>query len=125
MIGVLPSIGPEAFGIVLLEAMASGKPVIASTAGGIPDIVEDNVSGLLVRPGDPRGLAQAMGALVTDEPFRGRLAAGAPGRRRRSRLRTSCRGSKPSTGMSWTGSDPPPQQSTASHPSVSRPSEFP
>ncbi len=77
MIGVLPSVGPEAFGIVLLEAMASGKPVIASTAGGIPDVVEDNVSGLLVRPGDSRGLAQAIRTLVADEPLRRRLAAGA------------------------------------------------
>ena len=77
MMGVLPSVGPEACGIVLLEAMASGKPMIASTAGGIPDIVDDNVNGLLVQPGDPRGLAQAIRALVADEPLRGRLAAGA------------------------------------------------
>ena len=77
MAGVLPSVGPEAFGIVLLEAMASGKPVIASNVGGIPDIVEDNVDGLLVRAGDRRGLAAAMAALVADEGLRRRLAAGA------------------------------------------------
>jgi len=77
MVGVLPSVGPEAFGIVLLEAMASGKPVIASSVGGIPDIVEDNVSGLLVRPGDRLGLAQAINALAGDESLRNRLAAGA------------------------------------------------
>jgi glycosyltransferase involved in cell wall biosynthesis len=77
MAGVLPSVGPEAFGIVLLEAMASGKPVIASSVGGIPDIVEDNVNGMLVRAGDRRGLAQAITALAADEGLRRRLAAGA------------------------------------------------
>jgi glycosyltransferase involved in cell wall biosynthesis len=77
MAGVVPSIWPEPCATVLMEAMASGKPVIASNVGGNPDIVDDGVSGLLVRPGDQRGLAQAMQALATDERLRGRLAAGA------------------------------------------------
>ena len=75
--GVLPSIGPEACATVLMEAMASGRPTIASNAGGNPDIVDDNVNGLLVKPGDPRGLAAAISALAADEGLRARLAAGA------------------------------------------------
>jgi len=77
MAGVLPSVGPEACATVLMEAMACGKPMIASSAGGNPDIVEDNVNGLLVRPGDRLGLAQAIKALAGDEGLRERLAVGA------------------------------------------------
>ncbi|MGV8108385.1 glycosyltransferase family 4 protein [Methanospirillum sp.] len=61
---VLPSIihnnQTEGLGVVLLEAMASGVPVIGSNIGGIPDIIEDGVNGLLVSPGDPQGLADAI-----------------------------------------------------------------
>ena len=61
---VLPSINymeqTEGLGVVLLEAMASGVPVIGSNIGGIPDIIEDGVNGLLVSPGDPQGLADAI-----------------------------------------------------------------
>jgi glycosyltransferase involved in cell wall biosynthesis len=77
MAGVVPSVGPEPCATVLMEAMACGKPVIASTAGGNSEIVENNVSGLLVRPGDRLALAQAISALTADERLRDRLAAGA------------------------------------------------
>ena len=51
--GVFPSIGDEAFGITIAEAMACGKPVIASYIGGIPEVVGNEQSaGLLVTPGD-------------------------------------------------------------------------
>jgi glycosyltransferase involved in cell wall biosynthesis len=77
MLGVLPSVGPEACATVLMEGIASGKPMIASATGGNPDIIEDNVNGLLVRPGDRRGLAEAIAAMCGDEALRRRLGAGA------------------------------------------------
>ena len=77
MAGVVPSIGPEACATVLMEAMASGKPMIASNVGGNPEIVDHNISGLLVRPGDQPGLAYAIRALMADEGLRQRLSAGA------------------------------------------------
>jgi len=63
---VLPTLW-EAFGRVLIEAMAAGKPVISSRVGGIPEVVEDGVSGLLVPPEDPEALAKAIDRLM-DKP---------------------------------------------------------
>ncbi len=57
---VLPSVGREAFGIVLLEAMAAACPVVASNLGGIPEIIQNNRNGILVEPGDSELLMQAM-----------------------------------------------------------------
>lgn len=56
---VVPSLW-EGFGLVLLEAMAAGKPIVASCVSAIPEIVADGETGLLVPPGDPRSLAQAL-----------------------------------------------------------------
>ncbi|MBI5777256.1 MAG: glycosyltransferase family 4 protein, partial [Nitrospirae bacterium] len=56
----------EGFGIALLEAMAMAKPVVATTTGGIPDIVVHEETGLLVAPGDPEALASAVGVLLDD-----------------------------------------------------------
>jgi glycosyltransferase involved in cell wall biosynthesis len=56
----------EGLGVVLLEAMSFGKPVIASAAGGITDIVRDGENGLLVPPADPAALARAIDSLAGD-----------------------------------------------------------
>ncbi|WP_291298018.1 glycosyltransferase family 4 protein [Elioraea sp.] len=65
----------ESFGLVAVEAMMFGKPVISTQAGGIPEVVENGVTGLLVPPGEPEALAAAMRRLVTDAPLRERLGA--------------------------------------------------
>jgi colanic acid/amylovoran biosynthesis glycosyltransferase len=64
----------EGIPIVLMEAMASGVPVVASRISGIPELVDDGVSGLLVPPGDARSLAGALARLHADASFRERLA---------------------------------------------------
>ena len=63
---VLPSL-EEAFGLVLLEAMASKTPVIASAVGGILDVVNDGRNGLLIAPNSPEDLANAMYRLVNEK----------------------------------------------------------
>lgn len=65
---VVPSIVPETFGIAALEAMALGKPVVASRIGGLSDLVEDGETGRLVPPGDARALAGALGQLLASRP---------------------------------------------------------
>ncbi|MCI0530097.1 MAG: glycosyltransferase family 4 protein [Nitrospira sp.] len=69
---VLPSI-LEGFGIVLLEAMAMGKPIVATTVGGIPEIVEDQVTGFLVPPRDSSALAQKTIYLLENPSLREKL----------------------------------------------------
>lgn len=71
---------PEPAALVLQEAMALGKPVVASDTGGTRELIADGETGLLVPPGDPERLAQAIGALL-DEPVRGE-AMGRAGRAR-------------------------------------------
>lgn len=63
---VLPSVWPEPFGLVGIEAFAAGRPVIASLTGGVGDWLEDGVSGICVKPGDPRALASALNLLLAD-----------------------------------------------------------
>ena len=71
---LLPSRVHENFPLAVLEAMASGKPVIASHVGGVPEIVEDRVNGLLVAPADLHGWVEAIMRLAYDEEFRLSLA---------------------------------------------------
>lgn len=63
---IMPSIFPEAFGKVGVEAMSVGRPVIASDVGGVRDWLEDGVNGLLVRPAESRDLAIAITELLED-----------------------------------------------------------
>jgi len=65
---VLPSLESyEAFGRVVIEAMAMAKPVVATRSGGVPEIVEDGVTGILISPGDAEAMAEAIVTLLKDE----------------------------------------------------------
>jgi phosphatidylinositol alpha-1,6-mannosyltransferase len=68
----LPSTG-EGFGLVYLEAMAFSKAVVGVACGGTTDVVEDGVNGLLIPPHDAGALADALGRLLGNEPFRTEL----------------------------------------------------
>jgi len=70
----------EAFGLVLAEAMAFGKPIVATRVGGIPEVVDDGVTGFLVARGDTAALAEKFVMLARDPDLRQRL--GRAGRRR-------------------------------------------
>lgn len=72
-VAVLPSYR-EAQGLSILEAMALRRPVIASNVGGIPEMIEDGRTGLLVPPRDPVALADAIVRLLTDHPLADQLA---------------------------------------------------
>jgi glycosyltransferase involved in cell wall biosynthesis len=71
---VLPTLS-EAFGQVLIESLLYGTPVVASDVGGIPEIVEDGVSGLLVPPANADELARAIGSLVAEPRRAATMAA--------------------------------------------------
>ena len=63
---IVPSIVLDACPTVVLEAMAAGRPVVASSSGGIVDLVEDGVTGILVPPENPSALAKALTSLIED-----------------------------------------------------------
>jgi glycosyltransferase involved in cell wall biosynthesis len=65
----------ESFGLVFPEAMRWGTPVVGTTAGGIPEVVTDGETGLLVPPGDAAALGAALVRLLRDEALRNRLGA--------------------------------------------------
>jgi glycosyltransferase involved in cell wall biosynthesis len=67
----------EGFGMVLVEAMASGLPIVATRSGGIPDVVTDGATGLLVPERDPVALATAAARLLDDPELAARLAGAA------------------------------------------------
>ncbi|HWQ61565.1 MAG TPA: glycosyltransferase family 4 protein [Negativicutes bacterium] len=72
---VLPSNTPETFGLVLCEALACGKPVIATPTGAQAEIVRDGVNGFLVPPDQPEIMAAALAKLIADRELASRLGA--------------------------------------------------
>jgi glycosyltransferase involved in cell wall biosynthesis len=76
---VVPSVVPDSLSRVILEAMTAGRPVVGTQVGGTPELVVDGVTGLLVKPNDPPGLARAIERLLLDEPLR--LTLGGKARR--------------------------------------------
>jgi glycosyltransferase involved in cell wall biosynthesis len=76
----------EGFGVVCAEAMAHGRPVVASAVGGLLDLVVDGETGILVPPGDVEALREAFRRLLADQKLRRRLGEAA---RRRARERFS------------------------------------
>jgi phosphatidyl-myo-inositol alpha-mannosyltransferase len=70
-----PALRGESFGVVLLEAMAAGTPVVASGIDGYRNVATHDVDALLVPPGDPMALAAALRQALGDEPLRDRLVA--------------------------------------------------
>jgi glycosyltransferase involved in cell wall biosynthesis len=77
MIALAPSVWPEPFCIAVLEAMWTGRPVIASRTGGLVDLVADGETGLLVEPGDPSDLQQAIKRLLAHPHLRARMGQAA------------------------------------------------
>ena len=73
----------EGYGVVAREAMAYGRPVVATAVGGLPDAIEDGVTGLLVPPRDPAALRSALERLLADPALRARLGEAA---RRHARI---------------------------------------
>lgn len=86
-LALTPSLVPETFGIVALEAMAMGRPVIASRIGGLPDVVDDGTTGLLVPPGDTQALQHAIEQLLANPELRKHMGEAA--RRRSAEFHTS------------------------------------
>ena len=75
---VVPSLWPENCPMIILEALRAGVPVVASRIGGIPEIIEDGVTGLLVTPGDATALATAIRRACTDPILRTRAQQQGP-----------------------------------------------
>ncbi|MHB1739515.1 MAG: glycosyltransferase [Actinomycetes bacterium] len=67
----------EGLPVALMEAMAAGLPCVVTRVGGMPEVVRDGVDGLVVAPGNPEALAQALDALLVDPRLRARLGAAA------------------------------------------------
>ena len=75
LFAVVPSICLEAFGLVALEAMTFGRPVVASDIGGLPELIAHEQSGLLVEPGSVSALRAAMQRLIDDAKLRAALGS--------------------------------------------------
>jgi len=64
----------EGIPMALLETMSLGKPVVVTRVGGMPEIIEDNINGMLINPGDSQSFAQVVSALIEDRDLRQRLS---------------------------------------------------
>lgn len=73
----------EGLGVSLIQAAACGVPIVASRAGGIPEIVRDGLNGFLVDPGDPSALADAVNRILGDDGLRSAMGSGGRGLVRR------------------------------------------
>jgi glycosyltransferase involved in cell wall biosynthesis len=73
---VLPS-RQEGLPVTLMEATSTGTAIVATAVGGVPQVITDGVDGLIVPPGDPGALADAIGRVVSDPLLRRRLGEGA------------------------------------------------
>jgi glycosyltransferase involved in cell wall biosynthesis len=85
---VVPSIHPEPFGLVAVESLASGVPVVASRTGALPEIVIDGVAGALFRPGDPDDLAKVLIGILQSPERRHQLASHCAAESERFSVRT-------------------------------------
>jgi glycosyltransferase involved in cell wall biosynthesis len=76
-VAVIPSVCRDASPTVVLEAMAAGKPIVASRIGGITDQIEPEINGILVEPGNESALRDALARVIGDDGLAGRLSAAA------------------------------------------------
>jgi glycosyltransferase involved in cell wall biosynthesis len=67
---VLPAVGPESFGMPVIEGGAAGRPVVVSAVGGLPEVVDDGATGLIVPRNDAAALAKALLRLLDDPALR-------------------------------------------------------
>jgi glycosyltransferase involved in cell wall biosynthesis len=74
-LAVFPSLADESFGMAICEAMACGRAVLSTRVGGIPELVTDGETGILVEPGNSEELGDRMDRLFSDPHLRSRLGA--------------------------------------------------
>jgi glycosyltransferase involved in cell wall biosynthesis len=71
---VFPSVAPESFGLSIMEAMSLGKPVIASKVGGVSEIIEDGITGMLIEPNHPEQIADRIIHLLSNQEIYSSIA---------------------------------------------------
>lgn len=74
-VGVVASVGSEAVSRAALEWLASGRPVVSTTVGGLPDLIDEGRTGFLVQPGNPHALANALKRFILDPGLADKLGA--------------------------------------------------